>query len=90
MITTRKVSFRLNMKPFGVKVLCIEPGFFKTNVTDTTILSNNVRTLWGRLPQDLKDAYGTEYLQKCTSGSLLFDMRVPVYLLTLLVFPSQL
>lgn len=57
-------SLRLNMKPFGVKVLCIEPGFFKTNVTDTTILSNNVRTLWGRLPQDLKDAYGTEYLQK--------------------------
>ncbi|XP_034403528.1 retinol dehydrogenase 7-like [Cyclopterus lumpus] len=57
-------SLRLNMAPFGVKVLCIEPGFFKTNVTDTTILSNNVRKMWERLPQDMKDVYGTEYLQK--------------------------
>ncbi|TNN61523.1 Retinol dehydrogenase 3 [Liparis tanakae] len=57
-------SLRLNMAPFGVKVLCIEPGFFKTNVTDATILSNNVRTLWERLPQDMKDAYGPEYLEK--------------------------
>ncbi|XP_008276246.1 retinol dehydrogenase 3-like [Stegastes partitus] len=57
-------SLRLNMAPFGVKVLCIEPGFFKTNVTDTAILSKNVQTLWDRLPQDVKDDYGAEYLQK--------------------------
>ncbi|KAK9524100.1 hypothetical protein VZT92_017967 [Zoarces viviparus] len=57
-------SLRLNMAPFGVKVLCIEPGFFKTNVTDTTILTNNVKTLWDKLPQDVKDDYGTEFLQK--------------------------
>ncbi|XP_075951115.1 retinol dehydrogenase 7-like [Anarhichas minor] len=57
-------SLRLNMAPFGVKVLCIEPGFFKTNVTDTTILTNNVKTLWDKLPQDMRDDYGTEFLQK--------------------------
>lgn len=57
-------SLRINMAPFGVKVLCIEPGFFKTNVTDTAILSKNVKTLWERLPQDVRDDYGSEYLQK--------------------------
>lgn len=57
-------SLRLNMAPFGVKVLCIEPGFFKTNVTDTAILSKNVKMLWERLPQDVRDDYGSEYLPK--------------------------
>ncbi len=51
------------MEPFGVKVLCIEPGFFKTNVTDSAILSKSIKMLWDRLPQDLKDDYGSEYLQ---------------------------
>ncbi|XP_037617827.1 retinol dehydrogenase 7-like [Sebastes umbrosus] len=57
-------SLRLNLTPFGVKVLCIEPGFFKTNVTDTTILTNNVKMLWDKLPQDVRDDYGTEFLDK--------------------------
>lgn len=52
------------MAPFGVKVLCIEPGFFKTNVTDAAILSKNVNFLWDKLPQDVKDDYGPDYLQK--------------------------
>ncbi|XP_061914572.1 retinol dehydrogenase 7-like [Entelurus aequoreus] len=57
-------SLRLNMAAFGVKVLCIEPGFFKTNVTDTAILSNNVRSLWDKMPQHVRDDYGPEYLKK--------------------------
>ncbi|XP_070787014.1 retinol dehydrogenase 7-like [Enoplosus armatus] len=57
-------SLRLSMQAFGVEVLCIEPGFFKTNVTDTGILTRNVKTLWERLPQDVKDDYGPEYFQK--------------------------
>lgn len=60
------------MAPFGVKVLCIEPGFFKTNVTDTAILSKNVNTVWDRLPQEVKDDYGTEYLRKCKFRSSNF------------------
>lgn len=60
------------MVPFGVKVLCIEPGFFKTNVTDATILTNNVNMLWERLPKETQDDYGTEYLKKCKFGSKFF------------------
>ncbi|XP_070813944.1 retinol dehydrogenase 7-like [Chaetodon trifascialis] len=57
-------SLRLNMLPFGVKVLCIEPGFFKTAVTDADLLCKNVKLLWERLPQEVKDDYGPEYLQR--------------------------
>ncbi|XP_023192957.1 retinol dehydrogenase 7-like [Xiphophorus maculatus] len=56
-------SLRLNMAPFGVKVLCIEPGFFKTSVTDTVMLKNQFKGLWDRLPQDMKDDYGQTFLE---------------------------
>ncbi|XP_047226193.1 dehydrogenase/reductase SDR family member 9 [Girardinichthys multiradiatus] len=56
-------SLRLNMAPFGVKVLCIEPGIFKTSVTDTVMLKNNLKSLWDRLSQDMKDEYGEAYLE---------------------------
>ncbi|TMS06350.1 Retinol dehydrogenase 7 [Larimichthys crocea] len=52
----------LNMAPFGVKVACIEPGFFKTNVTDTALVKDNIRNLWDKLPQDIKDDYGKGFL----------------------------
>ncbi|XP_074515462.1 dehydrogenase/reductase SDR family member 9 [Sebastes fasciatus] len=55
-------SLRLNMAPFGIKVACIEPGFFRTNVTDTVLMKNNLRRLWDRLPQDVKDDYGPAFL----------------------------
>lgn len=58
------------MAPFGVRVLCIEPGFFKTNVTDAGILSKSINGLWERLPQEVRDDYGPQYMQKGTSGSL--------------------
>jgi len=59
------LCFSLNMAPFGVKVACIEPGFFKTTVTDTQMLKNNLKKLWDRLPQDTKDDYGPTFLDTC-------------------------
>lgn len=64
------LCFSINMAPFGVKVLCIEPGFFKTNVTDTAMLKNNLMKLWERLPQEVKDDYGHGFLD--TSEMLYF------------------
>ncbi|XP_022595985.1 retinol dehydrogenase 7-like [Seriola dumerili] len=69
-------SLRLNMAPFGVKVACIEPGFFKTNVTDTVILKNNLQRLWDRLPQDVKDDYGKAFLDQGMEG---LDDRFKVF-----------
>uniref|UniRef100_A0A3Q3VZ13 Uncharacterized protein n=1 Tax=Mola mola TaxID=94237 RepID=A0A3Q3VZ13_MOLML len=55
-------SLRLDMTPFGVKVACIEPGFFKTNVTDTVMVKRSLRELWDRLSQKMRDEYGLDFL----------------------------
>lgn len=55
---------RKHMAPFGVKVLCIEPGFFKTTITDFNIVENNLHRLWDKLPQEVKDEYGSDYVDK--------------------------
>ncbi|XP_060734575.1 retinol dehydrogenase 7-like [Tachysurus vachellii] len=55
-------TLRLSMYPFGVKVLCIEPGFFKTTVTDTDMILRNIKMIWERLPKETKDDYGLDYL----------------------------
>ena len=52
------------MAAFGVRVLCIEPGFFKTNVTDPAILGKDIKRLWDKMPQEVRDAYGPDYLDK--------------------------
>ncbi|XP_058257469.1 retinol dehydrogenase 7-like [Hemibagrus wyckioides] len=57
-------SLRISMHAFGVKVLCIEPGFFKTSVTDTDIILRSLKRIWERLPQETKDDYGEDYLSK--------------------------
>lgn len=65
---TTMLIIRLNMAPFGVKVICIEPGFFKTNMSDPELLNNNFKRLWEKLPQEVKDQYGPDYLPKCEFG----------------------
>lgn len=53
------------MQHFGIKVSIIEPGFFKTAVTSPDVIDANLRRLWTRLPQDVKDSYGTTYIDEC-------------------------
>ncbi|KAJ8255282.1 hypothetical protein GJAV_G00203120 [Gymnothorax javanicus] len=57
-------SLRRNMKPFGVKVLCIEPGFFKTTVTDMNATRKSLAHLWAKLPQEVKEDYGHDFLDR--------------------------
>lgn len=56
---------RLNMKPFGISVSIIEPGFFKTNITRLDLIEADLRRLWDRLPQEVKDSYGPTYFDEC-------------------------
>ena len=56
---------RINMQPFGIKVSIIEPGFFKTAVTRLDIIEADLKRLWSRLPQEVKDSYGPTYFDKC-------------------------
>ncbi|XP_029893876.1 retinol dehydrogenase 16-like [Aquila chrysaetos chrysaetos] len=57
-------SLRLEMRSFGVKVSVIEPGYFKTMITNTEILENNFLSIWEKLPGEIKASYGENYLKQ--------------------------
>lgn len=54
-------SLRRDMQHFGIKVSIIEPGFFNTALTRLDVIEADLRRLWSRLPQDVKDSYGPTY-----------------------------
>ncbi|XP_038136170.1 retinol dehydrogenase 1 [Cyprinodon tularosa] len=55
-------SLRRDMHHFGIKVSIIEPGFFKTAVTSLDLIEADLKRLWTRLPENVKDSYGATYL----------------------------
>ncbi|NXE83594.1 H17B6 dehydrogenase, partial [Cochlearius cochlearius] len=55
---------RLEMRSFGVKVSMIEPGYFKTVITNVENLEKNFRSIWERLPEETKASYGENYLKE--------------------------
>ncbi|KAG7466892.1 hypothetical protein MATL_G00147130 [Megalops atlanticus] len=57
-------SLRRDMQHFGVKVSIIEPGFFKTGMTNVDLIEKDLQRLWNQLPTDVKDSYGTKYLDE--------------------------
>lgn len=78
------------MHPFGVKVLCIEPGFFKTGVTDTDLILRNIKMLWERLPKETKDDYGDEYLSKGIFEYDKFSIKYDGYLKKIIIIYTPL
>ncbi|XP_042652509.1 retinol dehydrogenase 16-like [Tyto alba] len=61
-------SLRLEMRNFGVKVSIIEPGYFKTMITNKENLENEILSLWERLPEETKTSYGEKYLKESLVG----------------------
>ncbi|XP_076880832.1 retinol dehydrogenase 7-like [Brachyhypopomus gauderio] len=57
-------SLRRCMHAFGVKVLCIEPGFFKTMVTDSDCVIQNVKMLWEKMPKETRQDYGDGFISQ--------------------------
>uniref|UniRef100_A0A8C4SG11 Dehydrogenase/reductase (SDR family) member 9 n=1 Tax=Erpetoichthys calabaricus TaxID=27687 RepID=A0A8C4SG11_ERPCA len=57
-------TLRKNMSYFGVKVSCIEPGFFKTNIMTTELFKSNMKEFWKKQTEELKEEYGRDYLEK--------------------------
>ncbi|NXL77132.1 RDH16 dehydrogenase, partial [Leptocoma aspasia] len=57
-------SLRLEMRNFGVKVCVIEPGYFKTMITNTENLEKNFYSSWEKLPEEIKASYGENYLRQ--------------------------
>lgn len=50
-------SFRREMRPFGVTVHLIEPGFFQTPMVGTEQYNNELDRQWKKLTPELKEAY---------------------------------
>ncbi|NXO97486.1 RDH16 dehydrogenase, partial [Certhia brachydactyla] len=57
-------SLRLEMRNFGVKVCVIEPGYFKTMITNVENLEKNFHSSWEKLPEEIKASYGENYLRQ--------------------------
>lgn len=53
------------MRGFGVKVSMIEPGYFRTMITNAELLENNFLSIWEKLPEEIKASYGENYLKQC-------------------------
>ncbi|XP_048379488.1 retinol dehydrogenase 5 [Stegostoma tigrinum] len=57
-------SLRRDMRHFGVHICIIEPGFFKTAVTNLEGIENDLQRLWDRLSPEVRESYGQNYLAK--------------------------
>ncbi|KAG5852537.1 hypothetical protein ANANG_G00063480 [Anguilla anguilla] len=66
-------DLRREMLHFGVKVLCIEPGAFKTSIFTLNAVERKHKELWDRLPQEMKEEYGSLYLDKAMTKLKKFE-----------------
>ena len=56
-------ALRRELGPSGVKVSIIEPGFFRTNITDKDRLRNTWSELWQKLSPELRQEYGEKFYE---------------------------
>ncbi|KAJ7345671.1 hypothetical protein JRQ81_001621 [Phrynocephalus forsythii] len=69
-------SLRRDMQYFGVKVSIIEPGFFKTGVTNLEFIERDLLRLWNQLPPEVRDSYGDKYFVEYLRMQRLFMNRL--------------
>lgn len=55
---------RLEMRRFGVKVITIAPGYFRTRVTSVSLSASQFQQVWDNAPADVRDEYGEKFLHK--------------------------
>ncbi|XP_008826601.1 retinol dehydrogenase 7-like [Nannospalax galili] len=68
-------SLRREFSCFGVNVIIIEPGFFKTVATSSEELSRNIKNLWDQSSPDMKEIYGEKFLASYLTGIKSLDQK---------------
>uniref|UniRef100_A0AC34RKV6 17-beta-hydroxysteroid dehydrogenase type 6 n=1 Tax=Panagrolaimus sp. JU765 TaxID=591449 RepID=A0AC34RKV6_9BILA len=54
-------NLRLKLKPFDVKVSCLEPGAFRTNLMSPEAMIRRVESVWQKLDEQTKAEYGVDF-----------------------------
>ena len=57
-------ALRVELCNWEMKTILIEPGFFKTTMTEKNVLGSQLDQLWSKLPEDKKLEYGEVFLEK--------------------------
>ncbi|KAM6153513.1 retinol dehydrogenase 16-like [Erethizon dorsatum] len=68
-------SLRRELSYFGVKVAIIEPGFFKTNVTNSEKFIQSLQKVWNRVSSEIKEIYGEKFLECYLKSSKLVEQK---------------
>nr|AGM32830.1 Rossmann-fold NAD(P)(+)-binding protein [Coptotermes formosanus] len=56
---------RCELRQWGITVHDIQPGFFRTNLTNPESKTQEMESAWFQLPEDIRALYGQKYFEKC-------------------------
>ncbi|XP_066440602.1 retinol dehydrogenase 16-like [Eleutherodactylus coqui] len=56
-------SLRRELKPFGVQVSIIEPGYFKTGLNNMQVMKEALSKIWRNVHPEIHSSYGETYFQ---------------------------
>nr|XP_042119096.1 17-beta-hydroxysteroid dehydrogenase type 6 [Peromyscus maniculatus bairdii]XP_042119097.1 17-beta-hydroxysteroid dehydrogenase type 6 [Peromyscus maniculatus bairdii]XP_042119098.1 17-beta-hydroxysteroid dehydrogenase type 6 [Peromyscus maniculatus bairdii]XP_042119099.1 17-beta-hydroxysteroid dehydrogenase type 6 [Peromyscus maniculatus bairdii]XP_042119100.1 17-beta-hydroxysteroid dehydrogenase type 6 [Peromyscus maniculatus bairdii]XP_042119101.1 17-beta-hydroxysteroid dehydrogenase typ len=65
---------RCEIQDFGVKVSIIEPGSFRTRMTDADLIVERSKKVWEAAPEHVKEAYGQQFFDHfCSNAKRNFE-----------------
>ncbi|XP_040281626.1 retinol dehydrogenase 16-like isoform X1 [Bufo bufo] len=77
-------SLRHELHKFGVKVCIIEPGYFKTLITNQESFVGKLREIWERSSEEIRTAYGQQYFERYCNSFVesLNNINTKIHLVT--------
>ncbi|KAG8542882.1 hypothetical protein GDO81_005675 [Engystomops pustulosus] len=63
-VETFSDSLRREIRRFGVKVSIIEPGYFKTPIIKPESVVTQIRAIWEKASEEIRNTYGQQYFEK--------------------------